>query len=129
MLCSILQVPGKNAQLTSDKTFLSFPSSLSHLLALPCSPPSPGTLAGQLSGLETQEMPSPLHAGHKHQAQESTMGTSSLQCVMPSPTRSAPHHPCSLAGLGQGNEPCSGGSGFNLRERHLAAACKHLIAV
>ena len=128
-LCSILQLPGQNAQVISDKTFLSFAGSLSHLLALPCSPPAPGTLAGQLSGLETQELLSPLHAGDKQQAQEDTKGTSSLQCVMLSPTRCAPHRPCSLAGLGQGNELCPGGPGFNLQERRWAAACKHLTAV
>ena len=70
-----------------------------------------------------------LHAGHKQQAQEDTKGSSSLQYIMPSPTRSASHRLCSLAGLGQGNEPCSGGFGFHLWEGHLAAACKHLTVV
>lgn len=74
-------------------------------------------------------MLSPLHAGHKQQGQEGTRGTSSLQCIVPSTTLSTPQHPCSSAGLSQGNEPCSREAGFNLWERHLAAAWKHLTVV
>lgn len=55
-----------------------FSGSVSHLLILPFSPPAPGTLPGQLSGLETQEVLSSLHAGHTQQAQEDTEGRGSL---------------------------------------------------
>lgn len=91
----------------SDKTFLSFPGSLSHPVTSPCSPPLPGLCwaAARTGGTGDAE---PLDAGRKQRAQEDTMGTRSLQRIEPSPTRAAPQRPGSSTGLGQGNQLCSG---------------------
>lgn len=123
--CSALFCSCLAKKIPSSSLFLSFCGSLSHLPALPCSPLLLG-LAGQLSGLEIQEMLSSLHAGHKQEEQEDTKGTRSIHHVMLSSAHSAA--PLLLL-LGLREQALLCRVWVQPRERHLAAACKHLTVV